>query len=484
MLLCHQRGCKSFPDIRTVNNIVYPTCRAACEALGLLENDREWEITLEEAALTATPAELRTLLAHILTFCQVSDPIKLWNRTWKSMSEDIPYTSSISLNIPNLHIDDSDLEDYVLYELEDCLNHCSKSLTDFGLRMPPEHLMSVLRNRLLMEEKNYDRTLLAAHRDQLLPQLNDKQRRIFILIMDACFNNRQELVFVYGHGGTGKTFLWKTLIFSLRSEGKIVLAVASSGIASLLLPAGRTAHSRFKIPLDLTDSTVCLIKKNTQLATLIKETSLIIWDESPMNERRCFESLDRTLRDLLDQPNRLFGGKTVMLGGDFRQTLPVKTNASRNQIIHSSIAKSYIWQHFKIYYLTENMRLNNSNLQDIDRERVSIFAQWLLDIGNGNIGTPDDCDPENCSWVDIPEHYCIPDDGDGISNLINFIYDNETLHYPSAVKLQDKAIVCPKNDTTDIINNKILSLLPGRTYTYLSYDDAIPYGHDGEEVEL
>nr|GEU99212.1 DNA helicase [Tanacetum cinerariifolium] len=207
MLLCHQKGCKSFLGIRTVNDVVYPICRAACEALGLLENDREWEITLEEVALTATPVELRTLLTHILTFCQVSDPMKLWNRTWKRMSEDIPYTSSISLNISNLHIDDSDLEDYVLYELENCLNHCSKSLADFGLRMPPERLISVLKNKLLMEEKNHDRTLLVAHKDQLLPQLNDKQRHIFSLIMDACFNNRQELVFVYGHGGTGKAFL-------------------------------------------------------------------------------------------------------------------------------------------------------------------------------------------------------------------------------------------------------------------------------------
>ncbi|GJR82602.1 DNA helicase [Tanacetum coccineum] len=287
--------------------------------------------------------KLRTLLAHILTFCQVSDPIRLWNRTWKSMSEDIPYTSSISLNIPNLHIDDSDLEDYVMYELEGCLNHCSKSLADFGLRMPPEHLMSVLRNRLLMEEKSYDRRLLTAERDRLLPKLNDKQCQIFSLITDACFSNRQELVFMYGHGGTGKTFLWKTIIFTLRSQGKIVLVVASSGIASLLLPAGRTAHSRFKIPLDPTDNTICLIKKNTYLATLIKETCLIIWDESPMNERGCFESLDRTLRDLLDQPNRLFGSKTLLLEGDFRQTLPVKKNASRNEIIQSSIARSYKW---------------------------------------------------------------------------------------------------------------------------------------------
>ncbi|GKE53911.1 hypothetical protein Tco_1489067, partial [Tanacetum coccineum] len=69
--------CTSFPGIRTVNNIVYPTCRAACEALGLLQDDQEWEITLQEAALSATPAELQTLLAYIFAYCDVSDPKKL-----------------------------------------------------------------------------------------------------------------------------------------------------------------------------------------------------------------------------------------------------------------------------------------------------------------------------------------------------------------------------------------------------------------------
>ncbi|GJS73491.1 DNA helicase [Tanacetum coccineum] len=200
--------------------------------------------------------------------------------------------------------------------------------------------------------------------------------------------------FMYGHGGTGKTFLWKTIIFSLHFEEKILLAVASS---SLLLSAGRIAHSCFKIPLDATDTTVCSIKKNTELVTLIKETCLIIWDESPMNDHRCFETLDRTLRDLLDKPNRLFGGKTVMLRGDFRQTL------------------------------------------------------LLLDVGNINIGTPDESDLENSSWINIPEEYCIPIDKNGISNLIRFIYDDDTLHYPFAAKLQDKAIVCLRNDTVDVI---------------------------------
>ncbi|GJW60798.1 DNA helicase [Tanacetum coccineum] len=452
MLLCHQTGCTSFPGIRTVNNIVYPTCRAACEALGLLQDDREWEVTLQEAALTATPAELRALLAHIFAYC--------------------------------LHIDNSDLEDYTLYEFETCLNHCSKSVTDFGLRSPPRHLMSVIRNRLLMEEKSYDRQLLATERDKLLPKLNENQRQIFNLIVNAYLNNEQQLVFVYGHGGTGKTFLWKTILYTLRCERKIVLVVASSGITSLLLPSGQTAHSRFKIPLDLTDTSVCAIKKNTELADLLKETCLIVWDESPMNDRRCFKTLYRTLRDILNQPDHLFGGKTVMLVGDFRQTLPVKRGASRNETIRSSIAHSYLWPHFKIYHLTKNMRLNNQSLSEIDKHKTAMFAQWLLDVGNGQIGIPDDSDPDNTSWVDIPDEYCIPNDDNGIPNLINFIYDADTLHHPSAEKLQEKAIICPKNDTADIINDRILSLLTTTTRTYLSYDDAIPHTHDGGEIEL
>nr|GEX43145.1 DNA helicase [Tanacetum cinerariifolium] len=309
-------GCTSFPRIRTVNNIVYPTYRTACDALGLLQDDREWEVTLQEAALTATPAELRALLAHIFAYCDKQ-----------------------SLN----------------------------------------------------GRKGYDRRLLAIERDNLLPKLNESQHQIFNLIVNACLNNEQQLVFVYGHGGTGKTFLWTTILYALRCEGKIVLAVASSGIASLLLPAGRTAHSRFKIPLDLTNTSVCAIKKNTQLANLLKETCLIVWDESPMNDRRCFETLDQTFRDILNQPAHLFGGKTVMLGGDFRQTLPVK--------------------------------------KEIDKHRTTTFAQWLLDVGNGQISIPDDSDPDNTSWVDIPDEYCIPDDDNAVPNLINFIYDADTLRY-------------------------------------------------------
>ncbi|GJS70163.1 DNA helicase [Tanacetum coccineum] len=50
MLLCHQKGCRSFAEIRTLNGITYPTNKASCQALGLLGGDEEWIGAFQEAA--------------------------------------------------------------------------------------------------------------------------------------------------------------------------------------------------------------------------------------------------------------------------------------------------------------------------------------------------------------------------------------------------------------------------------------------------
>ena len=84
------------------------------------------------------------------------------------------------------------------------------------------------------------------------------------------------IFFVFGHSGIGKSFLWNTIISGICSEGKIVLVVASSGIASLLLPRGRTSHSWLKIPFNIEECSTCRISKQTQLAQLIEQTTLIV----------------------------------------------------------------------------------------------------------------------------------------------------------------------------------------------------------------
>lgn len=147
--------------------------------------------------------------------------------------------------------------------------------------------------------------------------VTDEQKRVNETIITAVESGVGGMFFLYGFGGTGKTFLWSLLGAALRSVGMIVLNVASSGIASLLLQGGRTAHSRFGIPIAVNEYTTCNISAGSHQAELIKEASLIIWDEAPMMSKYCFETLDRTMRDIL-KCDKVFGGKVVVLGGDFR----------------------------------------------------------------------------------------------------------------------------------------------------------------------
>ncbi|XP_016168754.1 uncharacterized protein LOC107611328 [Arachis ipaensis] len=133
----------------------------------------------------------------------------------------------------------------------------------------------------------------------------------------------------------------------------IVLTVALSGIAALLLPGGRTAHSRFAIPLMVHEDSVCNIKQNSELVELLKQTKLIIWDEASMVHRYSVEAVDKSLRDIMsstdnNNANLPFGGKVVGFGGDFRQILPVIPGGGRTEIVNASICSSYIWDYCSI----------------------------------------------------------------------------------------------------------------------------------------
>nr|XP_043611848.1 uncharacterized protein LOC122583517 [Erigeron canadensis] len=263
LLLTQQVGCTSFEDIKTVSGVTYDSFRLACEKLGLIGDDREWSETLSEASHWATSSELRSLFIHMLLYCEISNPLALWTDHWQKMGDDITYHLSHISSSSTPITSSCDIRDYILYELEVLLKSSPQvhSLSDFGLPLPNEALLSALTNRLLLKEKTYDKETLIIEHTTLHSALNSEQLQIYNHVLRNLDRSSQILLFIYGHGGTGKTFLWKTIISALRSTGKIVLAVAASGIASLLLPGGRTAHSRFKIPLELTDQSTCHIKK-------------------------------------------------------------------------------------------------------------------------------------------------------------------------------------------------------------------------------
>ena len=97
---------------------------------------------------------------------------------------------------------------------------------------------SVADNMLLQEELNYPREELRVHHDKWIRPLTDEQRSVYDDILGSVQSGQGGVFFVYGFGGTGKTFLWNILSAAIRSKGDVVLNVASSGIASLLLPGG------------------------------------------------------------------------------------------------------------------------------------------------------------------------------------------------------------------------------------------------------
>ncbi|XP_074323709.1 uncharacterized protein LOC141660620 [Apium graveolens] len=232
------------------------------------------------------------------------------------MSEDILIIRRHMLNDPHLYLSDEDLKNYALAEIEKLFNDIGKSLKDYAtMPFPSEVYFSNAVNRLLQEETSYDKEELKILHEKNHGMLNPEQKNIYDSIIQNVYNKVDGVFFVYGSGGCGKIFLWQTLCCRLRSEGKIVFPVASCGIAAVLLPGGRTAYSRFHIPLKLDQDSTAGIRHGTDITELIQQTDLIIWDEAPMQHHHAFESVDRSLRDIMSAINKRrakkpFGGNT------------------------------------------------------------------------------------------------------------------------------------------------------------------------------
>ncbi|UYV76965.1 hypothetical protein LAZ67_14002600 [Cordylochernes scorpioides] len=237
---------------------------------------------------------------------------------------------------------------------------------------------------------------------------------------------------------TNLPFILKRRQFPLRAVGKIVIPLASTGIAATLLSGGQTVHSRFKLPIPLLENSVAAISANSSEAELIRRSSLIIWDEAPMAHYRALEIVDRLLKDIM-HCDLAFGGKVVVLGGDFRQVLPVVPRASRAEIVAACIKQSKLWPLFVILRLTQNMRAG------IDAQS---FSQWLLKVGDGDLPT------DQQGLISLPES-CIFHGVDLVQEIFGSSYGDITA-------LSQSVILTPKNTDSLEINEKVLDRLPNR----------------------
>ena len=231
MLLNVVRGPTSFEKLMTVNKKVYATFKEVCFAYGLLNDDKEWTQAITEASFWALGPQLRDLFVTILLFCDISKPLKLWEESWEALSEDILHNKRKVFKYPELELTEEQIKNYCLVEIQQLLNRNGRSLKDFpDLPQPNPSLLTNLDNRLIREALDFDSKQSKIEHDQLHSLLNPEQRLIYEHVIESVHSKKGEFYFVYGPGGTGKTFLYKTIISRLRSEKKIVLAVASSGI--------------------------------------------------------------------------------------------------------------------------------------------------------------------------------------------------------------------------------------------------------------
>nr|KAJ0201995.1 hypothetical protein LSAT_V11C600327630 [Lactuca sativa] len=471
ILLNKVKGPKSFEEICTVNGEEFPTFRDACYALGLLDDDKEYVDAIKEASHSGTGFYLRFLFATMLMSNSLGRPEFVWENTWQHLSDGILYNQQRRLKSPGLSLNKDQLKNLTLFEIEQILLRNNTSLKNYKqMPYPDSDTISSSTNRLIMEELEYDILLLKKEFDSMFHALTNEQRNIFLDIMTTVNDNKGGVFFVYGYGGTGKTFLWKTLSVAIRCNGDIVLNVASSGTAYLLLPGGRTAHSRFIIPLNLTEYSVCKIPPDSELSRLVRKSSSIIWDEAPMVRKHAFEALDRALRDVCKfdkstNSNIPFGGKAIVFGGNFRQILPVVQGGSRQNIVNASLSSSYIWQQCKVHRLTKKMRLTVGK-DPYDIQKIHNFANWLLDIGEGKVGGLKDGE----SIIDVPNDILINDPHDPIGSLIEFVYPSIFEKFNGTSYFQERAILAPKNEVVQQINDRLLALFPEDEVEYLSSD--------------
>ena len=457
MLLTRVRGPTSFESLRTVRSEIHATFREACIALGLLENDDIWINTLENASQCDSPHILRTLFVVILVHCYPSDALCLWRKFANSLSEDI--THKLRKQFRDINAEHIAKQQTLTIIGEKLKMICGKSLSDFKLPVP--NTQSPV-NHALARELCYDNMELSEYIAESTSKLNHGQRAVYETVMESVNNNKANMFFIDAPGGTGKTFVLQLLLAKIRATNHVALAVASSGIAATMLTGGRTAHSTFKLPLNVHPSEVgtCGITLESDMAEVLRRSKIIIWDEVTMSHRSSLEAVDLLLRDVT-KSNCFMGGKTVVFSGDFRQTLPVIQKGTKADQLRACVKTSLLWNNVIELQLEENMRCKAYG------EKALNFAKQLLLLGEGSYGE-----------TDLTAFSTVVQDE---SQLQECVFPDLHVNYKNISWLTERCILAATNNQVQNINAKLASLIPGESCAFLSIDttlteeDAVQY---------
>lgn len=235
------------------------------------------------------------------------------------------------------------------------MNLINSSFKEFP--MLPYPIQQKNEKTLIHEEVNYNETQIRGEFLQLYNGLNIHQRNVFEASKRGSQRPKSGSVFRRWKQWDGKNISIQSIGNRIKTDIKKIYTSGFIRNRVTLFVRGRTSHSMFKIPLQLGKDSVCGIRKGTYLVELMCKADLIIWDEATMVHKHAFEALDRTFKDMMSNPIKIFGGKTIVLGGYFRQILPTTPEGTRKMTVDASINRSKLWRYFRIFSLGENMRI-------------------------------------------------------------------------------------------------------------------------------
>lgn len=177
-----------------------------------------------------------------------------------------------------------------------------------------------------------------------------------------------------------------------------------------------------------------------------------------MAKKKLIETFDLLLRDLMGI-NTLFGGKVVVFGGDFRQTLPVVKSGAKEYFISECLLNSHIWNNLEKIRLVENMRARDDPM----------FCEYLLRIGEGKEHA------NELNKIEIPSSLLIPftNEKESLNTLFKNIYPNLELLLTDTSTITSRVILTIKNDFVNELNEMFVDQFPTDAMTYIGIDVTI-----------
>ncbi|KHN75171.1 ATP-dependent DNA helicase pfh1, partial [Toxocara canis] len=368
MLLKYVKGPRSFEDVRTVAGHIYPSFFEACVAFGLSVVEKVWEESLREVCAYNMPRQARQSFAAMISFGAIFDAPRLWDLfKGEMMDRDARRTPEQKQYAALRHI-------------QRILKAVGQDLNAYGI--PFEERAQEIESDLahMDDVEGFEERHVV---ERMYEELNVGQRtavdRVLHAVQDStAASGAHRCFFLQGAGGTGKTYLYNLIIRILRLRSSATIAVAFTGIAATLLIGGTAVHSRFRLPLHLYNDSVSTMKANSEEANAIRNCPLIVWDEACTQKRYALEAVERLLRDIAvgELKTAPFGGHVILLGGDWRQMLPIVEDGTNEDTIGATIRISRLWSLFEVINLNENMRTGPGE---------QVFGSFLERLGNGEL---------------------------------------------------------------------------------------------------